>query len=156
MNKIKFLSRSLMILNILFATILLAQIIIFIITSLMNPEVVEDKVFGVFHHLVLAMQVFLLLLGLWNVQQGLQQIVRSGLYNLNTQNKSRKGGVLLILFGLVSIVLNLIRISEMDLNDLIVNLIHDIFICFVGLGLLVFSDFVKNGILLKEDVDLTI
>ncbi|WP_109830636.1 hypothetical protein [Reichenbachiella versicolor] len=156
MDKIKFLSRSLLIVNILLITALVAQIIIFVISGLIDPGVVEDKMFGIFHHLIQAIQVFLLLIGLWNVQQGLQRMVRSGLYNIDTQKKSRKGGTLLILFGMVSIILNLIRISETNLSDLVGHLVQNVFTGLVGIGLLVFSEFVKNGIVLKEDVDLTI
>lgn len=156
MNKIKFLSRSLLIVNMLFVILLVAQIVIFVITGFMKPNVVEDRVFGIFHHLVLAMQVFVLLLGLWNLQHALKQIIKLGLYNEISEQKIRKGGFLLILFGIISFLFNMLKMSEFELDVLINNLSSNVFVSLVGIGLLILSDFINKGMVLKEDVDLTI
>ncbi|MEM6830210.1 MAG: hypothetical protein AAF551_06815 [Bacteroidota bacterium] len=155
-NKVKTLYCSLVIIDIVFAILLLLQVVILVIPDLIHQDFDEERVFGAFHYLVIVFQGSLLLLGFWRIQQALRNIIRLGSYNDLTERKIRKGGMLIISFGIVSFLINLLKISEMELDTFVHHLILSVFTSLVGLSLLILSDFVKNGMVLKEDVDLTI
>ncbi|MBL4904872.1 MAG: DUF2975 domain-containing protein [Flavobacteriaceae bacterium] len=133
-----------------------AQIIFLVIPDLYHSKVYENSVLGSYNHLVLTMLLTIILLGSFKVQQGIQAIIKNGFFNPKSVVKFKQAGMILILFTFLRVVYIIIIKSEFKLNELINNSILAFLVLLVGIGLLIFSDFIKNGGVLQEENDLTI
>ncbi|TGV00712.1 DUF2975 domain-containing protein [Flavivirga rizhaonensis] len=156
MKNINLLYKLLLFINILFLILLLVLIVILVIPDFLYQKPHDDKVLGIFNHLVIFCRGLLLFMGLFKIQQALKAIIKYGFYNKVSEVRFKKGGLFLILFGVIGFIFNIIIKSELELNVFITNFVQYFFVLLVGLGLFVFSDFIKSGTILKEENDLTI
>lgn len=141
---------------ILFSILLTVSIAILIIPDLVYLKKYDDKVFGMFNHLIILIRGIILFIGLLQIQTGLKAIIKRGFYNLISEVKFKKGGLFLIMYGILSSIYNICIMIELKLDTFINNFIIYFFIVLVGIGLYVLSDFIKSGGKLKEENDLTI
>ena len=156
MKKIKLLYRLLIFINILTTILIGVQIVFLVIPDLYHSKVYEGNVLGSFNNLVLTLLLVLIVTGSFKIQQGILYIIKDGFFNIKSQLKFKLAGKIFIGFALCRIVYIIILMSDFKLNELINNLILAFIVILVGIGLLVFSDFVKNGGILKEENELTI
>ncbi len=156
MKKIKLLHQLLILINILAIALICVQIILLVIPDLYYLKVYEDNVLGSFNNLVLTGLLTLILFGSFKVQQGIKSIIKDGFFNPKSEEKFKLAGKIFIGFAICRITYIIIAMSEFKLNELINNLILAFIAVLVGIGLLIFSDFIKNGGVLKQENDLTI
>ncbi|OEJ98657.1 hypothetical protein A8C32_05510 [Flavivirga aquatica] len=156
MKKIKLLYRFLILINTLLIILLITCLIILVIPDFMYSKAYDDKVFGMFNHFIIFMRGIILFIGLAQVQRGLKAVIKQGFFNATSEVKFRKGGLFIIIFGVLGAIYNTCVRAELKLDIFINNYIHYFFIILVGLGLYMLVDFIKNGGKLKEENDLTI
>ena len=156
MKKIKLLYRLLIFINILTTILIGVQIVFLVIPDLYHSKVYESNVLGSFNNLVLTLLLVLIVTGSFKIQQGILYIIKDGFFNIKSQLKFKLAGKIFIGFALCRIIYIIIVMSEFQLNELINNLILAFIVILVGIGLLIFSDFIKNGGILKDENDLTI
>ncbi|WP_248724733.1 hypothetical protein [Seonamhaeicola sp. ML3] len=156
MKRIKILHRFLILINSLLFGLLIFILVLLVIPDLIFQKQYDDKVLGMFNHLIVFLRGLLLLIALFQVQKGLSAIIKNGFYNTFSETKFKKGGFFLILVGIIGIVFNIITKTELDLNVFITNFVELCFVILVGLGLYILADFIKSGGILKQENDLTI
>ena len=156
MKKVKLLYRLLFFINILTTILIGAQFLFLVIPDIYHSKIYEDNVLGAFNNLVLTSLLALIVTGSFKIQQGIQYIIKDGFFNKKSELKFKLAGKIFIGFAICRIVYIIIVMSEFQLNELINNLILAFIVILVGIGLLIFSDFIKNGGVLKEENELTI
>lgn len=93
-------------------------------------------------------------LGLFLIQKSLSHVIQIGYFNEKSAGLLQKSGLVFI----ISSVLDTLHIAfnnsafDQKLNNIAVT----IFICMVGIGVLLLSDIMKKGIIIKNENDLTI
>ena len=133
-----------------------AQIIFLVIPDLLHSKVYEDNVLGSFNHLILTSLLALIVTGSFKIQQGIRYILKEGFFNKISELKFKLAGKIFIAFALCRLLYIIITMHAFKLNELINNSILAFVVVLVGIGLLIFSDFIKNGGVLKEENELTI
>lgn len=156
MKNIKLLYRFIFFINILFSILLIISIAILVIPDFVYLKNHDDKVFGMFNHLIIFIRGIVLFIGLLQIQKALKAIIKQGFYNLVSEVKFRKSGFFLVIYGIASSIFNICIMSELKLDEFINNFILYFFVVLVGIGLYVLSDFIKSGGILKQENDLTI
>ena len=96
------------------------------------------------------------MVGSFKIQHGVNYIIKEGFFNNTSEIKFRVAGKIFILFAIFRIIYIIISIEDVNLNELINSSVLAFLVILVGLGLLIFSDFIKNGGVLKQENDLTI
>jgi len=156
MKKVRLLYRLLFLINILTTILIVVQFLFLAIPDLYNSKVYEDNVLGSFNNLVLTSLLALIVTGSFKIQQGIHYIIKDGFFNPKSELKFKVAGKIFIGFAFCRIAYIIIAMRDFELNELINNLILAFIVILVGIGLLIFSDFIKNGGVLKEENDLTI
>ena len=156
MKKTKLLYRLLIFINALTTIMIAVQIFALVIPDLYHSKVYENNVLGSFNNLVLTGLLIIILFGSFKIQRGIQSIIKNGFFNPKSEVNFKQAGNVLILFTFLRVVYLVIINSEFKLNELINNSILAFLVLLVGIGLLIFSDFIKNGGVLQEENDLTI
>ena len=103
----------------------------------------------------------LLLLGLVYIERGLSYCIKKGYFNNRSIFKFKRGGVFLILSGLISLIMSAIMLFSQTNTILVQNLMNQnisksFLIIVIGLGLVIISDFIKKGNIIQSENDLTI
>lgn len=132
------------------------QIALLVIPDLYHLNNQNDHVLGVFNNLALTSLLSLIVFGSFIVQQGIKYVIKKGFFNDISEAKFKRAGFIFILFALCRVIYIIIINKEFTLSELINNFILGFLVLLVGLGLLIFSDFIKNGGILKQENDLTI
>ena len=156
MKKVRLLYRLLIFINIMTSILIGIQFLFLVIPDLSQSKVYENHVLGTFNNLVLTLLLVLIVTGSFKIQQGIQYIIKDGFFNKRSELKFKLAGKIFIGFAICRIVYIMIVMSEFQLNELINNLILAFIVIIVGIGLLIFADFIKNGGVLKEENELTI
>ena len=156
MKKIKLLYRLLILINILTTVMIAVQVFALVIPDLYHSKTYENNVLGSFNNLVLTGLLIIILFGSFKIQQGIQAIIKNGFFNPKSEVSFKQAGKTFIFFTFLRVVYIVIINSEFKLNELINNSILAFLVLLVGIGLLIFSDFIKNGGVLQEENDLTI
>ena len=97
----------------------------------------------------------ILVFGLYQVQQAFSSFIKNTYFNSNSARFLKKGGFILIINGLLSVIYNLV-IASKDLNMIITNYIMYATIIMVGIGLMAVSDIVSKGETIEQENFLTI
>lgn len=156
MKKIKLLYRLLILVNILSILMIVSQLVLLVIPDIFNSKVYNKFVLGKYNHLVLTSLLSVIVFGSITIQQGINAIIKNGFFNAISEVKFRKAGKILILFTVLRVLYVLVVNSEFLLSGFINNLVLALLVLIVGIGLLIFSDFIKNGEVLQKENDLTI
>ncbi|OUR98209.1 hypothetical protein A9Q86_14235 [Flavobacteriales bacterium 33_180_T64] len=127
-----------------------------VIPDIYYSKVYENHVLGAFNNLILTGLLVIILTGSFKVQQGIKHIIKEGFFNSTSELKFKHSGLIFIVFACCRFLYIIIVIREFKLSELINNSIMAFLVILVGIGLLIFSDFIKNGGVLKEENDLTI
>ena len=156
MKKVKLLYRLLIFINL--ATIILITIQIFglVIPDILNSESPNNHPLGAYNNLFLTGLLIIIVSGSFNIQQGIKHIIKDGFFNKISESKFRTAGLIFIIFSICRIIYILIIMSEYKLSELINNFIMAFLVILVGMGLMIFSEYIKNGGVLKAENDLTI
>jgi hypothetical protein len=156
MKKVKLLYRLLVFINIMTTILIGVQIVFLVIPALYHSKIYDENVLGSFNNLILTALLVLIVIGSFKIQQGIKYIIKDGFFNHKSEVKFKLAGKIFIGFAICRIVYIIIVMIDFKLNELINNLILAFIVILVGIGLLVFADFIKNGGVLKEENDLTI
>lgn len=156
MRKVKLLYQLLAFINVVTVVLIGVQIIFLVIPDLYQGKVYEKHVLGMFNNLVLTGLLVFIVIGSFKIQQAIRYIIKDGFFNEKSKIKFKLAGNIFISFAICRIIYIIIVRSEFKLNELIHNLMLAFLVVLIGIGLLIFSDFIKNGGLLKEENDLTI
>lgn len=156
MKKIKLLYRLLIIINVLTLVLIGVQTFGLVIPDFFGSKVSNDSVLGKYNNLLLTALLGIILVGSFKIQHGVNYIIKEGFFNNTSEIKFRVAGKIFILFAIFRIIYIIISIEDVNLNELINSSVLAFLVILVGLGLLIFSDFIKNGGVLKQENDLTI
>jgi len=132
------------------------QVVFLVIPDLFQSKAYEDNVLGAFDNLVLTSLLAVIVIGSFKIQQGIQYIIKDGFFNSKSEFKFKLAGKIFIGFAVCRLLYIGITMQAFKLNELINNAILAFVVVLVGIGLLIFSDFIKNGGILKEENELTI
>ncbi|WP_412987121.1 hypothetical protein [Pontimicrobium sp. IMCC45349] len=156
MKKIKLLYRFLILINILTLILIGVQTFGLVIPDLLGSRVSSISVLGRYNNLLLTTLLVIILAGSFKIQQGVKYMIKEGFFNPTSEIKFRMAGTIFIVFAICRIIYIAVAMKDFKLNELINNSILAFLVILVGLGLLIFSDFIKNGGILKQENDLTI
>lgn len=99
---------------------------------------------------------FLFVIGIIFVQKGLYNIMKKGFFNKKSNSLFRKGGLLFIISGLCSFIINIVVPLFKGQNFFNMFIGNDFYILVIGLSLYLTADLIQDGSLLKQENDLTI
>ena len=156
MKKVKLLYRLLIVINLSTLVLIGIQTFALVIPDIINYKADNGHVLGAFNNFILTGLLIIIVTGSFKIQQGIKHIIKDGFFNSISELKFRRAGLIFIIFAICRIVYILIIMSEFKLSELINNLIMAFLVVLVGMGLLIFSDFIKNGGVLKQENELTI
>ncbi len=156
MKKVKLLYRLLVFINILTIILIGVQTVFLVIPDLFRAKAYEENVFGSFNHLVLTSLLALIVTGSFKIQQGIHYIIKDGFFNPKSEMKFNLAGKIFIGFALSRLLYIIITMGTFKLNEIINDSILAFVVVLLGIGLLIFADFIKNGGILKEENELTI
>jgi hypothetical protein len=116
----------------------------------------KDSVFGNYSPYIMLAIIALLIIALLNIQKGLQGFIKDGYFNFKTSERFKISGYLLLILSITMLMIRFLAIEKASgieiLSDIIVNLL----LIAIGIGLLAFSDVIKKGNMLKTENDLTV
>ncbi len=156
MKKVKLLYRLLIFINLATFVLIVTQIFGLVIPDIVNSSQTKNHVLGAFNNLILTGLLSVILMGSFKIQQGIKHIIKDGFFNRISELKFRKAGLIFVGFALLRTAYIILARNEFKLNELINSFIMAFLVVLVGMGLLIFSDFIKNGGVIKEENDLTI
>jgi len=156
MKNVKLLYRLLIFINLATIVLIGIQFFALVIPDLYHSKSYDNHVLGTFNNLILTGLLVVIVIGSFKIQHGIKYIIKDGFFNSISESKFRSAGLIFIVFAICRVIYILIIMSEFKLSELINNLIMAFLVVLVGMGVLIFSDFIKNGGVLKEENDLTI
>lgn len=156
MKKVKLLYRLLIFINLATFVLIGTQIFGLVIPDILNSETANNHPLGVYNNLFLTGLLIIIVAGSFNIQLAIKYIIKDGFFNKISESKFRIAGLIFIIFSVCRVIYILIVMSEYKLSELINNFIMVFLVVLVGMGLMIFSDFIKNGGVLKEENELTI
>lgn len=152
MKKIKFLNGLLIIFIILTTLGITSNLIISIYYKDPFLGQNQDAFYSFYSSIFLSC---VLVFGMYQVQQALSSFIKNSYFNSKSAKFLKRGGIILIANGVLSIVYNL-GFSSSDLNLKIINYIMYAIIIMVGIGLMAVSDIISKGEIIEQENFLTI
>lgn len=155
MKKIKILNWSLIIFLILGVIGIIGNFVILIFDKTSFETIYTDTQFGINLFYFRNGLTCLLLFGLYQVQQSLSSFIKNSFFNSKSAKFLKKGGSILILFGVLSGINNLFYLNNTPEN-IITNYMMYAMIILIGIGLLAVSDIINKGEIIEQENMLTI
>jgi len=110
--------------------------------------------------LVISKFPFLLFAGLIFIERGLHHIIKNGYFNIKSAINVKRGGLFLIISGVLSLIRGAIllnsNVPSVLKSNITQNISEYLLISIVGFGLIIISDFIKKGNQIQQENDLTI
>lgn len=130
--------------------------LIFIMPKVLPDSIYEKTLFGYSTYYIEVCFSIIFFIGLIFTQRSLYFIIKKGLFNIKSAQLFKTGGFLLVISGFLVFVFGLFSIISTK-NELYINrILQSIPILIIGFSLIIFSDFIKKGGVLKQENDLTI
>jgi hypothetical protein len=115
----------------------------------------KDSIFGNFSHYIMLVRVTVLISGIVYIQKGLQAFIREGFFNFKSSKRFKIGGYLLSITSVFSIIVSLLNMKK-SIKGEFSNIIMDLLLLAIGIGLLALSDVIKKGNIIETENNLTI
>ena len=133
------------------------QVILFDFWKNFNNKRSEDFFFGKSSWLIQNVLSFILLLGTIYICIALFRILKNGYFNMRTSNSFKVGGRFLCLVAILSMILVALDATITNhFGNLTTAITTNMLLFLMGFGILTISQIIKNGLLLKQENDLTI
>ena len=116
----------------------------------------KDSIFGNFSPYVMLMRIAILIFALFNIQKGLQGFIKEGFFNFKSSERFSRSGYLLLLLSVSGIIITLLGMNQSQDVETLSNIIIDLLLLAIGIGLLAFSDVIKKGNIIETENNLTI
>lgn len=116
----------------------------------------KDSIFGNFSPYVMLMRIAILIFALFNIQKGLQGFINEGFFNLKSSERFNRSGYLLLVLSVSGIIIILLGMNQSQDVETLSNIIMDLLLLAIGIGLLAFSDVIKKGNSIETENNLTI
>jgi len=116
----------------------------------------KDSIFGNFSPYVMLMRIAILIFALFNIQKGLQGFIKEGFFNFKSSERFSRSGYLLLLLSVSGIIITLLGMNQSQDVETLSNIIIDLLLLAIGIGLLAFSDVIKKGNTIETENNLTI
>ena len=116
----------------------------------------KDSIFGNFSPYVMLMRIAILIFALFNIQKGLQGFIKEGFFNFKSSERFNRSGYLLLLLSVSGIIITLLGMNQSQDVETLSNIIIDLLLLAIGIGLLAFSDVIKKGNTIETENNLTI
>jgi hypothetical protein len=155
MKKIKILNWSLIIFIILGVIGIIGNFVILIFDKPFFETIYKDTRFGINLFYFMNVLTCLLLFGLYQVQQSFSSFIKNSFFNSKNSKFLKKGGSILILFGVLSGINNLFSLHKTP-ESIITNYMMYAMIILIGIGLLAVSDIINKGEIIEQENMLTI
>ena len=116
----------------------------------------KDSIFGIFSPYVMLMRIAILIFALFNIQKGLQGFINEGFFNFKSSERFNRSGYLLLVLSVSGIIITLLGMNQSQDVETLSNIIMDLLLLAIGIGLLAFSDVIKKGNSIETENNLTI
>lgn len=116
----------------------------------------KDSIFGNFSPYVMLMRIAILIFALFNIQKGLQGFINEGFFNFKSSERFNRSGYLLLVLSVSGIIITLLGMNQSQDVETLSNIIMDLLLLAIGIGLLAFSDVIKKGNSIEAENNLTI
>ncbi|MGO4904877.1 DUF2975 domain-containing protein [Flavobacterium sp. W20_MBD1_R3] len=116
----------------------------------------KDSIFGNFSPYVMLMRIAILIFALFNIQKGLQGFIKEGFFNFKSSERFNRSGYLLLVLSVSGIIITLLGMNQSQDVETLSNIIMDLLLLAIGIGLLAFSDVIKKGNSIEAENNLTI
>lgn len=116
----------------------------------------KDSIFGNFSPYVMLMRIAILIFALFNIQKGLQGFINEGFFNFKSSERFNRSGYLLLVLSVSGIIITLLGMNQSQDVETLSNIIMDLLLLAIGIGLLAFSDVIKKGNSIETENNLTI
>ncbi|SDH00305.1 Protein of unknown function [Flavobacterium omnivorum] len=116
----------------------------------------KDSIFGNFSPYVMFLRIAILIFALFNIQKGLQGFIKEGFFNFKSSERFNRSGYLLLFLSVSGIIITLLGMNQSQEVETLSNIIIDLLLLAIGIGLLAFSDVIKKGNSIETENNLTI
>lgn len=119
----------------------------------------KDHIFGNFGLYFMYVRTTILIFGIINIQIGLQAFIKEGFFNIKSSKRFKIGGYLLSIVSIVTVlstIVSLLNMKKSTKGEMPSDIISDLLLLAVGIGLLAFSDVIKKGYIIETENNLTI
>lgn len=116
----------------------------------------KDSIFGNFSPYVMFLRIAILIFALFNIQKGLQGFIKEGFFNFKSSERFNRSGYLLLVLSVSGIIITLLGMNQSQEVETLSNIIIDLLLLAIGIGLLAFSDVIKKGNSIETENNLTI
>jgi hypothetical protein len=116
----------------------------------------KDSIFRNFSPYVMFVRITILIFALFNIQKGLQGFINEGFFNFKSSERFNRSGYLLLVLSVSGIIITLLGMNQSQDVETLSNIIMDLLLLAIGIGLLAFSDVIKKGNSIETENNLTI
>jgi hypothetical protein len=116
----------------------------------------KDSVFGNYSPYIMLAIIALLIIALLNIQKGLQGFIKDGYFNFKSSAKFKISGYLLLILSITMLMISFLAIEKASGIEILSDIIINLLLIAIGIGLLAFSDVIKKGNVLENKNNLTI
>lgn len=116
----------------------------------------KDSIFGNCSPYVMLIRIAILIFALFNIQKGLQGFIKEDFFNFKSSERFNRSGYLLLLLSVSGIIITLLGLNQSQDVETLSNIIIDLLLLAIGIGLLAFSDVIKKGNTIETENNLTI
>jgi hypothetical protein len=116
----------------------------------------KNSVFGNYSPYIMLLRIFILIIALLNIKKGLQGFIKDGYFNFRSSEKFKISGYLLLIISITGIMISLLSMKQSSEIEILTDIIMNLLLIAIGVGLLAFSDVVVKGNILKTENDLTV
>lgn len=116
----------------------------------------KDSVFGNYSPYIMLAIIALLIIAFLNIQKGLQGFIKDGYFNFRSSERFKISGYLLLILSITMLMISFLAIEKASEIEILSDIIINLLLIAIGIGLLAFSDVIKKGNVLKTENDLTV
>ena len=150
MKKIKILNSSLIIFIALGVISIITNFGMMIYDYQYIEMIYSKSGFGMISFYIMSGLTFMLLLGLYQVQQSFSSFIRNSFFNSKSAKLLKKGGLLLIANGILS-GLNSMFFFYKTPESIIANYMMNAMIILIGIGLMAISEIISKGESIEQE-----
>lgn len=116
----------------------------------------RESIFGNYSPYIMLARIAVLIFALLNIQKGLQGFIKEGFFNFKSSERFNRSGYLLLFLSISGIIISLLSVDQSEKVEILSNIILDLLLLAIGIGLLAFSDVIKKGNIIETENNLTI
>jgi len=116
----------------------------------------RESIFGNYSPYIMLARIAVLIFALLNIQKGLQGFIKEGFFYFKSSERFNRSGYLLLFLSISGIIISLLSVDQSEKVEILSNIILDLLLLAIGIGLLAFSDVIKKGNIIETENNLTI